>query len=62
MNDGSWALWGILVLAAALVSFYTGVELAKGHQQKKAIAAGVAQWTINPETGETLFVYGKENP
>ena len=46
-------------LAAALVVFAgeSGIRNGANTQKRLAIEAGVAEYTIDPKTGETSFVY-----
>lgn len=54
-----WAIF-VTCLFAALGIFESGVwcyQWAETTSQKQAIQAGVAHWTINPETGERKFEF-----
>jgi hypothetical protein len=56
-----------VVLAAALsllcliVGTLLGMEITGKTLRGQAVDAKVARWTVNPETGETEFVYGCEH-
>jgi hypothetical protein len=47
-----------LLLVAALLGGLVGGCTARECEQIKAVNAGVARWSVNPETGETKFIYG----
>lgn len=45
----------IAMIAGCLV--YIGYSFGRRHSDQNAIEAGVAEWQIDPITGETTFVY-----
>ena len=49
----------LLVCSGALNGHDAGFKAGARAEQQKAIAAGVGRWTVDQETGERRFVYGK---
>lgn len=55
---------GLAVLSASAAGFALGTTIEfnwpskHNAEQKRAIAAHVAHYEVNAETGETMFVYG----
>jgi hypothetical protein len=57
VKDGHVVIF--ILVASALIVFAgeTGVRRGANTQKSLAIEAGVAEYTIDPKTGETSFVY-----
>jgi hypothetical protein len=56
----------VIIMPFALISIIAwsvGICGGEDWERKRAIKAGVAEWRINPKTGEKVFTYlERENP
>ena len=52
-------MWLALAGALFFIGVGTGLSLATGIEQQKAIDASVGHWSIDAESGEREFVYGE---
>lgn len=57
MKDDDNKLLAIILVLGILLGVSIGVATANWCARRKAIDAGVAEWTIDAKTGETHFVY-----
>lgn len=52
-DDMPWPITAALVVVATIVGLIAGGR----NEMRYAIEAGVAEWRINPKTGESTFHY-----
>jgi hypothetical protein len=54
-NDGTAV--GVAFILIMITGFMMGMSFMKDSMRRDAIAAGVAEWVTNKETGEAKFQY-----
>lgn len=61
---GEGPSWNYLIAAFVILFIGAWVGWDKGltHAEREAIKAGVAHYTVNPQTGETKFEYLTPKP
>lgn len=57
MSDSDGYIAGLLCFALMIGSFMMGMSCMKNGMRRDAVAAGVAEWVTNKETGEAKFQY-----
>lgn len=56
---GAWLVVIMLVVVLPLFSAWCGYQKGRDRLQKESIEAGVAEWRIDPKTGEKRFEFIK---